>query len=220
MPKELKPTPKFEETRDPLVERKTNDFNEDGFIRNNAAQLDEYFHFLPPDNPTVGRSLKLRDLNTLSGAIIADSDVVTVAGTAGETTLKEFDIYPNELHKGIVLRVTAVGLHTTDDASATFLLSFKIGSTTHASFTSVPSTTTDRYWKAEWLMMINSIGTSGVARSTGYAFITGTFLASGGTASTTVDTTATQTVSLTAAWTGGSAGDSVSIGQFLVEVLH
>jgi len=180
---------------------------------------------IPTSVATVGRSAKLRDLFTLSGAVAADSTVVTVTadGSSGnETDLKSFKFFPNEWHVGMVVRITAFGV-ITDDGTRTCTL--RIGSglaatTEWNSMTSTAATVTNVPWHLVWTGIVTVIGTSGTLEAQMRGKINNVNKDDANTAAVALDTTAAITVALTADWSAGTAGNSISVRQWLAEIIR
>lgn len=192
---------------------------------------------LPTGNiaTSTRKFLKLRPEFLLSGVLEADVTVVSVAGTAGETTLNSYTIPLNTISRnqsgtatsgtffkkaGNVFRVRAAGRYTTDDATATVAIACKVGSTTYHTITTTGATVSNAPWNIDWLIIVATIGSSGTVESQCIAKTNNVNKDSANTATIAIDTTANQIISLTATWTSGSAGDNLSIRQFLIELLN
>lgn len=172
--------------------------------------------------------LKLSPDFLVSGILEADATTTTVSGTASETTLNSYSVPANSISRndsrtekaGNVFRIWAAGVYTTDDATATVSIRCKVGSTTYHTLTSTGATVTNAPWYVNWTVIISAIGTSGTAESFAECSINNVGKDAGSTATQTIDTTASQTISLTGQFTGGSSGDSITIRQFLVELIN
>lgn len=179
--------------------------------------------------------LKLSPDFYLSGVLKADATVTSVNGTQGETTLNSYTIPLNTISRnytgsgttgkefrdsGNVFRIRASGRYTTDDATATVAISLKVGSTTYHTITTTGATVTNAPWYVNWTVIVSTIGSAGTAESFAEASTNNVRKDSASTATQTLDTTATQTISITATWTSGSAGDDVSVRQFIVELMN
>lgn len=179
-------------------------------------------NLMPPNTATVGRSVKLRDLFTLSGCVDVLITAVTVVNTTVETDLWSFKLFPNEWHTKMVVRLSVNGLYTTANASDTLTLKVKIGSTTLSSIVSTAATVTDAPYTFVFLGTIRSVG-SGTAASieSGIAAVINDVdkTATQGTAST-FDSTATQTLSCTATWSNALSGNTMTIQQGVLEILN
>lgn len=182
--------------------------------------------FLPIKIPQVGRSLKLRDVFTLSGSLIADSSVVTVtaAGSSGnQTDLKSFRIFKDEWHVGMTIRITATGV-ITDDGTRTCKLSLGNGlAASHTewnSMTSTAATVTNAPWHLTWIGIVTTIGSSGTLEAQMMGDINRVNKDDPNTAAVALATNGTIVIALTADWDGTDAGNSISIRQWIVEVLY
>ena len=181
---------------------------------------------LPIKIPMTGRTLKLRDVFTLSGAVNANSTVVTVtaAGSSGaQTDLKSFMLFKDEWHVGMTIRITARGVITDD---GTRVCKFSIGSglaashTEWNSMTSTAATVTDSPWHLEWIGIVTTIGSSGTLEAQMTGDINRVNKDDPNTATVAINTTGSVTIALTADWDGTDAGNSISIRQWIIEVLY
>lgn len=174
------------------------------------------------------RFLKIHPDFLISGVLEADATVTSVAGTAAETTLNSYTIPLNTISRndtqtekaGNVFRVWAAGRYTTDDATSTVAIALKVGGTTHHTITTTGATVTDVPWHINWVFIVSAIGSSGTAESQCEAKTNNVNKDSANTATITINTTIAQAITLTATWTGGSAGDNISIRQFIVELIN
>ena len=180
---------------------------------------------IPIDTTSVGRSVKFRELFTLSGAVASDSTVVTVtaAGSSGaQTDLKSFRFFPNEWHVGMCVRITASGVITDD---GTRVVALRIGSglaatTEWNSMTSSSATVTDSPWHLTWTGIVTTIGSSGTLEAQMMGDINRVNKDDPNTAAVTLNTTTSVIIALTADWDGTTAGNSISVRQWLVEILY
>lgn len=174
--------------------------------------------------------LKLHPDFLLSGVLEAISSETSVAGTAGETTLQTYTIPLNTIsgnnsvteNAGNVFRIRAAGNYTTDDATSTVAIACKMGSTTYHTITTTGAIVTNAPWMIDWLVIVKTIGATGKAFSYASAKTNNVNKDSVETTSggVTIDTTANQAITITATWTSGSAGDTIYIRQFLVELMN
>jgi len=190
-----------------------------------ADEVLTFQDLIPVEIATVGRSIKLRDDFVLSGAVASDSTVVTVtaAGSAGaQTDFKSFRFFPNEWHMGMVVRITATGV-ITDDGTRTCAI--RIGSglaptTEWNSMTSTAATVTNAPWHLVWIGIVTTIGSSGTLEAQMIGDINRINKDDPNTAAVALATNTAITVALTADWDGTDAGNSISICQFLIEILR
>ena len=181
--------------------------------------------FIPITVSTVGRSIKLRDKFILSGVVASDSTVVSVTadGSSGnETDLKSFKFFANEWHVGMVVRITASGV-ITDDGTRTCTL--RIGSglaatTEWNSMTSTAATVTNAPWHLTWTGIVTTIGSSGTLEAQMNGKINNVNKDDANTAAVALNTQSSITIALTADWSANTANNSISVRQWLVEVLN
>lgn len=172
--------------------------------------------------------LKLKRNFKPSGVIQAESTGTSVAGDDPETSLASYTISANSLSLndqvnddvGNILKITANGIFTTDDASAELSLHCKIGSTTYHTIVANTGNVTNAPWRVNWEVMLTDNGSTGTAESYASAQINDIEKDSCLTSANTIDTTVEQELKLTATWSNGDSGDSVTIKQFMVEVLN
>lgn len=180
--------------------------------------------------------LKLRPEFLVSGILECDATVTTVAGTeASPVSLNSYTIPLNTISRnyagsgtsgtkfrkaGNTFRIRAAGIYTTDDATATFSLGLSVGGTTYHNIGSTGATVTNAPWMIDWLFIVSAIGSSGTAESYVSAKINNVNKDVGQTATIAIDTTAANIILLQTVFTSGSAGDSISIRQFIVELLN
>ncbi len=179
---------------------------------------------IPAGVTTVGRSVKFRDVFSLSGAVASSSTVVTVTadGSSGaETDLKSFRFFTNEWHVGMCVRITARGV-ITDDGTRTCTLRIGAGLATTTewnSMTSTAATVTDSPWNLTWVGIVTSLGSSGTLEAQMAGSINRVNKDDPNTAAVTLNTQSEVTVALTADWSASNTGNSISVRQWLVEVL-
>ena len=190
-----------------------------------GEKIEEIRRFLPIQVPMVGRSVKLRNVFTLSGALNANSTVVTVTadGSSGnETDLKSFTFLKNEWHVGMVIRISASGV-ITDDGTRTCAL--RIGSGLAAtsewnSMASTAATVTNAPWNLTWTGIVTTIGSSGTLEAQMRGKINNINKDDPNSATITINTTGSIVIALTADWSANSAGNSISVRQWVLEVLY
>lgn len=181
---------------------------------------------IPTTIATAGRSIKLRNFFTTSGVIASNSTVVTVtaAGSSGaQTDLKSFVFYPNEWHIGMCVRVIANGIITAD---GTRVCKISLGSglaaahTEWNSMTLTAATITDAPWNLEWYGIVTTLGASGTLEAQMKGAMNRVNKDDPNTAAVALASTTSITLALTADWDGTDAGNSISIRQFLIEILY
>src|SRR3990167_9449266 len=94
-----------------------NDFRSNDSVFDERKSSEETINrkLIPISVSTVGRSIKLRDLFTLSGCIKTDVATVTVSADSSSgaiTDLKSFKFFQDEFHPGLLIKITALGTIT------------------------------------------------------------------------------------------------------------
>lgn len=179
---------------------------------------------IPTSVSTVGRSVKLRDLFSISGAVASEATVVSVtaAGSSGnETDLKSFRFYGYEFHVGMLIRITAIGVYTSD---GTRVVALRIGNglaptTEWNSMTSTAASTTNAPWHLTWYGIVASLGTSGTIEAQMMGKINNVNKDDANSAAVAINTQTGFTIALTADWDGTDANNSISVREWLVEII-
>lgn len=195
------------------------------FVFATPPEEDDSRRVVPISISTVGRSIKLRDVFTLAGTIEVDSALVTVTAASGGTItdLKSFTFFPNELHLNSLIRISALGTYTSD---GTRVVKITVGSglaashTEWNSMTSTAAVTTNQPWNLQWTGIVATIGPSGTLEAQMLGSINNVSKNDPNTATLAIATTGAVVVALTADWDGTDAGNTVTIRQFLIEVLN
>lgn len=180
---------------------------------------------IPVNKSMPGRSVKYRDTFTLSGVVASNATVVTVLASDGGaiTDLKSFKFFPNEWHTEMCVRVVANGVITAD---ATRVCKLSIGSglaaahTEWNSMTSTAAAVTDAPWNLEWYGIVATLGASGTLETQMKGSINRVNKDDPNTAAVALASTGSITLALTADWDGTDAGNSISVRQWLVEVMY
>lgn len=191
----------------------------DRLLEDTGNLLDNNILF-PVNVAMSGRSIKLRDVFNLSGAISVSSTVVTVSNTITETTLASFNFFPNEWHVGMCVRLTALGIYSTANATDTVTLTVKHGSTATNTIVNTAATVTSQPWNLTWYGIIGTLGSSGTIESQMIGGINNVRKDDPNTATATIDTTVAELLALTATWSNALSGNTISIRQFIVEILN
>jgi len=169
----------------------------------------------------VRKGNRLDDNVLLSGVVKSDYTVVTVANTVTQTNLNYYTVPASTLAANRAIRVTAAGIYSTANASDTVSLVFGVGGVTWHTITSTAASVTNAQWAVSWIVIVKTLGASGDAESQLFlAFINGLFKMSPNTAVKTMNTTTARNVVIEATWSAADAGNTVSIREFLVEVLN
>lgn len=157
----------------------------------------------------------------LSGTVKADYTVTTVANTVTETALNSYSIPASTLAANRVIRVTAAGTYSTANGTDTVTLRARIATTAWHSIVSTAASVTNAQWSAQWVIVVKTLGAGGDAESQlPWAFINSVFKSDPNTAVETIDTTQARTLDITAQWSAALAGNTISVRQFVVEVLN
>lgn len=163
-----------------------------------------------------------------SGPLVyASSTPSTIAGTGTETAFAQtYSIGANTMSAGDVFYVYASGVYSN---TLTPTLEFKLKAGTTALLDSAAITTvvnqTNSGWEFEAYIFVNAIGASGALEVQGYAELatalsTVQYVDLTNTATKTVDTTASQALTLTAQWGTSSASNTITCRQFAVQKLN
>lgn len=166
-------------------------------------------------------------LKTKQRVDFTQSASVTVASTASETTLVgtgegSLTIQKDSLAVGKTFRVTAFGYYS-NTGTPTLNLKFKAGSTVLAETGAVTTATSasNRVFKFEAIVTIRSIGASGTALGQcDFADNASTIALTAQTSTATVDSTANNTLNLTATWGASSSSNTITCTNLVVEELN
>ena len=214
-PEEQKP---LKEARDPFSEQVLPPFLE--------PERDAlYRRMVPVETATPGRSIKLRDLFTLGGTLVADATGVTVTASVVSTTetdLKSFRFFKDEFYRGMLIKITAFGTYTSD---GTRTVTLKIGNglaptTEWNSAVSTAASTTDAPWHIEWYGIIGTIGASGTVEAQMRSKINNVNKDDANNATIALNTRQTNNFALTATWSANNSGNAITVRQWIVEVLR
>lgn len=163
---------------------------------------------------------------TISTTVAYSSTITTVtASVVGttETNLATIGLTSPEIDLvGKTVRVTALGTYTSD-ATRTFTLRIGSGTAPTTEWNSVVSTAataTNQPWNLTWYGIVGTIGSSGTLEAQMTGSINNVMKNDANTATVTVNTTTSLTIALTAQWSASTAGNSITIRQFIVEALN
>lgn len=210
----------------PLREEQTTDVEELVF----QPQIEEFVvssinrRLFPVNTPLPGRSVKMKDVFIFSGATSVSGTVTTVSNTATETNLATFTFLPDEFHVGMTIRIYASGVYSTT-AGANRTVTIRVGSgnaptTEWNSMASTAADVTNVSWHLWWTGIVTAIGTSGTIEAQMQGKINNVNKDDPNTGTVSIDTTGSRIFALTAQWSGAATGDTISIRQFLVEILN
>lgn len=158
-----------------------------------------------------------------ASAYLADNTAASnlITNTTTETTFSNgtVTIPKNTLAAGDVIRVRAQGIAPATNSTDTLTIKLKIGSTVIATTGAIDVANNDIF-VVDASIVIRTVGATGtlVAYGTVSLGASGTATAKVfNLASTTVDTTADQTLTVTATWSVANAGNTVQMDNLLVE---
>lgn len=156
---------------------------------------------------------------TAWGLLYANTaDSTAISNTTTETNFSlSYSVPRGYFQTGRVLRVTAMGTALDSTAAQNLTLKLKAGSTTLQTLTASAVATSATAWRATWLVVCRSPGSSGSL----YAALQGARIdateISVVPATTTVDTLSAQALQVSATWTTARATASVTESLFMVE---
>ena len=165
---------------------------------------------------------------TVNGVLFTQTDTVTVADTVTETALTgtgvgTLTLPANFFVAGKTLKIRALGYHSST-ASPNITLRFKLGSTTVLTTGTISSgNATDEAWICDAFLTCRTTGATGTVIGQGYYDELHGVGSTGGmvnTAATTIDTTASQAISLTVEWGTANAGNTISCTNLVIEILN
>lgn len=149
-------------------------------------------------------------INMARDVIIAST---TVANTTTPTTVWTTPHAANTLKTSKVYRLPVQGRYSTANGTDTFTLVIKIGSTTLHTFTSAAAGVTNVALWVEHTFTVRSTGAGGTIWSSARVWANGVLTEFAGTATTTVDTTAAEDVTVVITWSNALAGNTLSVDQ-------
>lgn len=159
--------------------------------------------------------------------LFVQTDTVTVANTTTETALSgtgvgSLVLPANFLIIGRTIRIRGFGYHSsTGNPTVTFRV--KLGSTTVGTVTGTGGNGTNDGFEFDGVLTCRTTGASGTVQPQGkYQELHPSGLIEGGgsTSTVTIDTTVSQTISLTFQWGTANAGNTISLTNFIVERLY
>lgn len=217
---ELNPLELLEEAEQEEEGLESDALDNNSFESVNASNLFPKTFVSINHKPNISYDIKNSKHFVLSGVAVCDNTTLAVDGTQTETTLNSFVFDPNALHKRVCVRVWAAGTYTTDDATATVALNLKTSSATLHTISTTGATVGGVPWFIDCRFIVTEIGSSGTVESFAHAQTNNVNKDSSNTTTLSFNTVTNQTLSLTATWSSGSAGDSITIRQWIVEILN
>lgn len=168
-----------------------------------------------------GKTLYFSPLTTRRAVSLSSGSITsstTVTNTATETTIYTNTIDANSFSVGKVLRALSRGYYSVANGADTFTLRFKIGGSTVATATSSTGVATNAPWHSNYLATIRTIGAGGTISS-----FVDLDLNDGSkdayTESSAIDTTTSNTLTITLQWSAANAGHIFTITQSVLEFL-
>lgn len=138
-------------------------------------------------------------------------DTVSVSNTAAETEIYSVDIPANHLFPKHVLDIDLNGVISNASGSDDITIRIKFNSTVLTTFNANISNVTDQVWRGDYQMTVREIG------ATGSIAVYARVVVNGDTSETstieTVDTTGTNTISVTVQWDNAKVANIISLYQ-------
>lgn len=159
------------------------------------------------------------------GAIFKKTDTTTVANTTTETSIVgngigTVTLPSNFFVVGKTIRIKGLGIHSST-ANPTINIRIKLGSTVVATTGAVSSSTdTNAQFDLDCLITCRTTGASGTVMSSGHYEEDGTSpdtYQMVNTATTTIDTTASQVIAITVQWSAANANNTISLQNLVIE---
>jgi hypothetical protein len=154
----------------------------------------------------------------------------TVVNTTTETAFSSsYTFAANSLAAGMVVRITARGVYSTNSSIETIRIRVKLGSTTILDTgVYIPiKVSTNQLWELDASLIVFTAGGSGTVDSQGCFSVHKVEYGSLGydapmqnTSPATIDTTASQALTITVEWGAALAGNSITLRQLFVETLR
>lgn len=163
--------------------------------------------------------------SVLAGVTFVQTATGTAANTVAETTISStgqgtLTLPAAFLTVSKTIRIRGKGFHSST-ASPTLNLKVKFGSTVLCSTGAhTHHNATNGYFDFECEITCRSIGASGTVFAQGIFTDATDHVSMGNTATTTIDTTTTQAITVTAQWSAASASNTISLTNLTVEVLN
>lgn len=159
-------------------------------------------------------------------ALFSQTATVTVANTTTETTLISTGIGTvtlptNFFVAGKTIRIKAWG-YMSSTGNPTLTVKLKLGSTTVCTYTGTSGNPSNNSWQVDSVITCRTTGSSGTVFGQGLfeeVHGSGLVVGSDNTATTTINTTSSLAVNLTAQWGTANAGNTITITNFVLEVM-
>jgi hypothetical protein len=167
--------------------------------------------------------------NCIGGVVFANTSLTgnTFGNSAAENNFaSNYSIPADDCQPGRVYRVTARGVYGTTAAPGTFTIRMKLGATVVATTgANTPTASlTNRGWETTFDITCITAGGSGTVEGQGVTRLSTTAIAANiidmeNTATVTVNTTAAQTLQMSAQWATANAANTITLRQIVVEAL-
>lgn len=147
------------------------------------------------------------------------TSTTTVANTVTETTIYSVVVPANEFRAGAMISIEAYGFFSTANASDTFTMRLKKGSTTILSVISTPKNVTNGAFHTKGAFTIRTVGAGGTAIAYMMTELDNEAKSTSETTTSSIDTTASNTYSITIQWTNADANNTLSCTQGVANFL-
>jgi hypothetical protein len=163
----------------------------------------------------------------MSATLASQTATGTVANTVTETAMNStvtgsLTIPANQMIAGRSYRIKGMGYHSST-GNPTITIRVKLGSTTICTMTGTSGNSTNDTFEVDNMFTVRTTGASGTIFSQGkYEEVHGSGLRTGcdNTGTSTIDTTASQAVTVTAEWGTAAAGNTISLSNLVLEELN
>ena len=171
----------------------------------------------------TGRSSSA-DIMVNSRLFVVANGTVTAVTTNTEANLESIDLTGISWNVGKIIRVTTRGVYSNTDGTST--VTIRVGTGTEGSITvwnaitSTAGAVTTQPWEIRWIGVLTAIGSSGALEPQLMGTINNVNKDDLNTATVTFNTTGTRNLAVAAIWSATAAGNTISIRQFLLEILN
>lgn len=192
-----------------------------------------FFNATPIVQPSGNIATALSNLGLVSSPTVTptgytQTSAVTVANTVTESTLLSsgvgsLTLPANFLVTGKTVKITVAGVHSAT-ANPNITINIKLGSTTVMTTGIVTSgNSTNAFFEIHGFITCYTTGATGTVWAEGYYVETGGGtgrFSMGNSAATTIDTTASQTINVTATWGTASTSNTITASVAMVEFVN
>ena len=201
-----------------IREEKIEEVVDPDFIIPSEEKISELYkkRFFPRDTS--------RNSFTFSRTLNSSPTVTTVASTASETDLASIVILANENRLYTTFKIYAAGVYSTlAGGNATVAIRVGLGAAPTTEWnimTTTAADVTNVAWHLNWTGIITVIGTSGTLEAQLQGKTNNVNKDDPNTATVTFNTTIRNTIGITADWTASDASNTISIRQFICEIIY